>query len=182
MDSHGTDDVYLEQFDPFRDTSDWVSEDPHEYAARMQQTLLPAWPTEVLIHWFHRHARHLHDYAFLRFERLSFARQRWPTDRFPGREAFADPGFCDNFRDVEWRSQQPYDWLAKYMLANGTWNTPILLLQTPKPGIVACGNWELRYPLHLLEGHRRLSFLTGLRELGKAAPEHDVWLVSCKES
>jgi hypothetical protein len=53
MDSHSSDGAYLEQFDPFRDTSDWVSEGPYEYAARMQRTLLPDWPTEVLIHWLH---------------------------------------------------------------------------------------------------------------------------------
>ncbi|WP_133718431.1 hypothetical protein [Methylocaldum gracile] len=170
-------DEYLERFDPYRDAADWVSEDRLAYAERMQRNFLPTWPTEVLVEWFYRHARHLHDYAFLKFERFAFERQRWPTEKFPGREAFADPRFCDDFRDVVWRAQQPYDWLAKHMLAHGTWNTPIVLLATPARGIVAPGGWELRYPLHLLEGHRRLSFLTGLRELGKAAPEHDVWLV-----
>lgn len=173
-----TEEDYLEQFDPRRDQGDWVVEDPQEYAARMHETLLPAWPTEVLVEWFHRHARHIYDYAFLKFERFSFEKQRLPTEKIPGREAFADPGFCDSFQDVARRAQEPFDWLAKYMVENGTWNTPIILLRTPNPGILAPGNWELRYPLHLLEGHRRLSFLVGLRKLGKAAPEHDVWLVS----
>jgi hypothetical protein len=174
--------TYLARFDPYRDAGDWVSEDPQIYAARMQRDLLPAWPTEVLVEWFHRHARHLNDYAFLRFETFHFSRERWPTEAIPGRDAFADPRFCDDFQDVERRAQERYDWLAKYMVEHGTWNTPIILLQTPAPGMMAPGRWQLRYPLHLLEGHRRLSFLTGLRGLGKAAALHDVWLVTLKDS
>ncbi len=34
----------------------------------------------------------------------------------------------------------------------------------------------LKSPFPLLEGHRRLSFLNGLRQRGKALPQHEVWL------
>lgn len=169
---------YLLQFDPYRDDGEWVSENPTAYAARMQQSLLPYWPTEVLVEWFYRHARHLYDYSFLRFEKFRFEKQRWRLDQVPGREAFADPRFCENFQDIERRSERPFDWLAKYMMHYGTWNTPITLLRTPIPGMVSPDGLVIRHPIHLLEGHRRLSFLVGLRRLGKAALEHDVWIVS----
>lgn len=47
-------DDYLAKFDPFRDPSGWVEEDPDAYADRMQQTSLPNWPKEVLTEWLHR--------------------------------------------------------------------------------------------------------------------------------
>lgn len=169
--------TYLARFDPYRDASDWVSEDPYAYAARMQASLLPHWPTEVLIEWFHRHARHIDDYAFLQFESFRFSKHRWPLTRIPGSEAFADPNFCDGFINLEERAAYPHDWLAQYMLEKGTWNTPVVFLDTSTKPIIAPGRSALRHPLHLLEGHRRLSFLIALRRLGKALPEHDVWVV-----
>ena len=167
----------LKQFDPYRDKSDWVSEDPQAYASRMQSTLLPHWPTEVLIEWFHRHARDLYRYASLGYERFRFERQTWPLDHIPGREAFDDPKFCDSFIDIERRAQNRHDWLAHYMLEQGTWNTPIILLNNSADEF-AVGNRPLKAPFHLLEGHRRLSFLNGLRRSGKAKSEHDVWIVT----
>ena len=61
-----TDETYLAQFDPYRDESDWVREDPSDYAVRMQASLLPNWPTEVLIEWLHRHARHIDDLSVVK--------------------------------------------------------------------------------------------------------------------
>ena len=173
-DSHS----YLLQFDPYRDSADWVSESPEDYAARMQATLLPNWPTEVLVEWLHRHAGNLYAYAFLGFENLRFERQTWPLARIPGRDAFADPGYCDAFQNLETRAANPHDWLANHMLSRGTWNTPIILLLTGNEAIRAPGGWYLNPPLHLLEGHRRLSFLVALRALGKARPDHDVWIAT----
>jgi hypothetical protein len=171
-------DEYLAQFDPFRDPDRRVDESPHQYAVRLQSSLLPHWPSEVLIEWLYRHAGHIYAYAFLRFELFQFSKVVWPLEKIPGREAFADPRFCDDFQNVEERARNRYDWLAKYMIVNGTWNTPVILLETPQVEIVAPGGWVLRYPLHLLEGHRRLSFLTGLRAISKALPQHAVWLVN----
>lgn len=171
-------DNYLERFDPFRDDSDWVSEEANVYADRMQSTLLPHWPTEVLIEWFHRHARSLYRYAFLRFERFRFDRQTWQLDHIPNREAFDDESFCERFMDVESRAENPHDWLAHYMLRHGTWNTPIIMLDNPRGDFTCPGDRRLKSPFHLLEGHRRLSFLNGLRQIGKARLQHDVWIVT----
>jgi hypothetical protein len=138
---------------------------------------LSHWPTELLKEWVFRHADQMEDYAFLGFERLRFESATWEVGQIPGREAFKDERFCDNFQDVEVRAQlNKHDWLAHYMLKEGTWNTPIVLMDNRRaPGFLH--EPKLKMPYHLLEGHRRLSFLQGLRRLGKARPKHAVWIV-----
>lgn len=168
---------YLRQFDAVRDGGERVTEPPEDFAARMQDTVLPNWPSEILIEWFHRHAGHISQYAHLGFERFKFNREVWPLCKIPGRESFRDPRFCDDFNNIQTRASNPNDWLAKYMQSHGTWNTPIVLLRVfgstrGRKGV------QLRRPLHLLEGHRRLAFLVGLRSLGRASSEHNVWVVN----
>jgi len=142
---------------------------------------LPHWPDEVLVEWLHRHNREAHKYAFLRFEALTLRKETWPLHAIPGREAFDNPKFCDDFSNIEDRARKSLpDWLAQYMLGKGTWNTPIVLLENLQGGIHFPDGTPLRSPYHLLEGHRRLSFLNGLRVLGRAAPDHDVWLATWK--
>ena len=168
-------DRYLAKFAPIRDSSEWVTEDPMDYAKRMRCKYLPNWPVEVLIEWFHRHAGHIYDYAFLKFESFIFSKQEWPLDKIPSREAFADPKFCDDFSNVERRAENRNDWLARYMLEHGTWNTPIILLQVNKE-IIAPSRLALNRPFHLLEGHRRLSFLNGMRKFKSVKSHHLVWV------
>ena len=173
--------TYLAQFSPFKNRAEFTSEAPEDYVRRMHP-LLPHWPEEVLIEWLYRHGGGcIADYAPLRFERFRFRREEWPLEDVPGPEAFADPSFCENFSDIERRAAGPYDWLAQYMLEHGTWNTPIVLLDNHDGA--ACGKtWGvLRSPWHLMEGHRRLSLLNGLKELGKAAQRHSVYVVTLED-
>jgi hypothetical protein len=168
---------YIERFEPIHDEHDWVIEDSYAYAQRMQSTLLPKWPTEVLIEWFHRHAGSLEKYAFLKYEHFSFRRDTWYLEHIPDRRAFDDGSFCDSFMNIECRAEDQHDWLANYMLRQGTWNTPIILLDNPDSQYKCPSGRFLKSPYHLLEGHRRLSFLNGLRQIGKALPQHEIWLV-----
>lgn len=170
-------DGYLERFDPVRDDNDWVSEESDVYARRMQSSFLPEWPAEVLKEWLYRHQRCISKYAFLGYERFRFKLETWPLSKIPDRRAFDDESFCDNFVDIECRAEEPADWLAQYMLRHGTWNTPIIVLDNPGRKHVFPDGRPLKSPYHLLEGHRRLSFLNGLRKIDRALAEHDVWLV-----
>ncbi|WP_146142915.1 hypothetical protein [Halomonas sp. ND22Bw] len=173
---------YISQFAPFKDRAEFTSEAPEDYVKRMQP-LLPHWPEEVLVEWLYRHAGGcLADYAPLRFERFHFSLEEWPVEDIPGPEAFANPRMCENFSDIERRAAGPHDWLAKYMLEHGTWNTPIVLLDNHDGG--ACEQtWGIiRTPWHLMEGHRRLSFLNGLRERGKAIDGHAVYVVTLQDA
>lgn len=163
------------------DSSGFRSESADDYASRIG-TVLPHWPKEVLIEWFWRHFNDIGDYAFLDFSSFRFSRQEWQLERIPGREAFRDPRFYDNFSDIEQRAKYPYDWLARYMMEHGTWNTPVILLANSRELTGGPNCWTIRAPNHLLEGHRRLSFLGGLRQLGKACPKHEVWIVERTDS
>lgn len=164
------------KYQPLRD-EDWrVVEEPSDYIHRMRQTL-PNWPEELLEEWLYRHACCMEDYAFLNFEKFEFTLETWSLARIPGREAFKDESFCDSFQNIEERAQKNrHDWLAHYMLREGTWNTPIALLNNPGQYHFPTGE-PLKYPYHLLEGHRRLSFLNSLRSLNKALLQHQVWIV-----
>jgi hypothetical protein len=172
---------YLLQFDPYRNESGDVTEDANEYSKRMLK-LLPNWPTEVLIEWLHRHNKECYRYEQLGFENFIFKKELWHLEAIPNREAFWNPKFCDNFKDVERRATKSafVDWLAQYMLENGTWNTPPIFLQNESGEIQIDGSKYIKSPYHLLEGHRRLSFLNGLREIGKAHKEHFVWIVEIR--
>lgn len=165
------------KYQPLRGEHWRVVEAENEYVSRMQAGPLPNWPTEPLQEWLYRHADHMDDYAFLGFDRFHFELATWDLDRLPGREAFKDEHFCDSFQDVEDRAAANwYDWLAHYMLREGTWNTPIILLDNAMvPALLH--EPMLKSPYHLLEGHRRLSFLRGLKRLGKARDRHSVWIV-----
>ena len=176
--SHSPED-YLEQFDPLRDSHGWVSEEPYAYADRMRAGPLPQWPIEILVEWLHRHNREAYRYTFLGFENLSFRPEIWPLGSVPGRDAFAEPTFCDNFVDVFKRAEDnDCDWLANYMVEHGTWNTPVVLLENLDDSIEFPDGSPMKSPFHLLEGHRRLSFLVGLRKIDRAKPEHRVWIAT----
>lgn len=166
-----------ECYAPYLDEYGRVQEPSDDYVRRMQDSVLPRWPEELLREWLHRHHGFLYHYVHLGFETFSFSRETWSLDRVPGREAFREEEFCDNFSDVALRAENPHDWLAHYMLQHGTWNTPIVLLSNEHGQHRDQYGEPLRRPLHLLEGHRRLSFLVGLRRLGRALPQHEVWLV-----
>jgi hypothetical protein len=163
------------KYQPFRD-EDWrVVEEQSDYIHRMRLTL-PNWPEELLQEWLYRHACCMERYAFLDFARFEFTQEVWTLACVPGLEAFNVEKFCDDFQNIEERAEKnTRDWLAHYMLRVGTWNTPIVLLDNSDQYHFPTGE-PLKYPYHLLEGHRRLSFLNGLRNLNKALPQHIVWI------
>ncbi len=147
------------------------------YAKRVHEELLPNFPEDVLTEWIHRHWGDI-EYSWLGFETLSFDLQDWNTDQIPGREAFRDPTLCDGrsavIREHKWTNQ---NWLANYMNEHKTWPHPIVLLHNAD-GLVSPSGEELKQPYHLLEGHGRLSYFVALRDLGEAAQQHSVWVVT----
>ena len=152
------------------------NEDVETYVARMHATHLPHFPEELLVEWLYCHHKSLSTYAFL-FESLRFKRQTWKLEDVPGCEAFNDQKFCVTFsRSFNDRARDPLDWLAGYMSRHGTWNTPVVVLENLR-GDIESPSWvTIRRPYHLLEGHRRLSFLVALRKQGRALDEHTIWL------
>lgn len=168
--------VDVTQYAPLKNGDSRVAEDARTYVARMHATRLPHFPEELLVEWLYRHHNSLHTYAFL-FESLRFKHQTWRLEDIPGCEAFEDRKFCVNFsRSFNARARDPLDWLAQYMNRHGTWNTPVVLLENLRGEIESTPRVTIRQPYHLLEGHRRLSFLVALRNQGRALNEHTIWL------
>ncbi|MHB8654320.1 MAG: hypothetical protein ACYDA9_10615 [Terriglobia bacterium] len=165
------------KYQPHRSQHWRVIEDESDYTHRMQAGPLSNWPTELLKEWLFRHAGNMEDDAFLGFEKFRFELATWDLSQLPGREAFKDGGVCDDYQNVEkCAAREKDDWLAHYMLREGTWNTPIVLLDNR--GLDGSPlEVRLKSPYHLLEGHRRLSFLQGLKRLNKALPKHSIWIV-----
>ncbi len=179
-----TDEDDLQRFDPVRDpTTEQVVESPQDFARRMRSTILPNWPEELLVEWLHRHAGHIGRYAFLRFERLRFEIQTWPLDKFPPHAEFkAVTGFDDDLESVRSRARGcggfPGHFPAVYILEHGTWNTPVVMLDSEDQQLIHPDGWPLMTPYHLLEGHSRLSYLLALRAAGLGNPTHRVWVAT----
>jgi hypothetical protein len=164
------------KYQPFFNERGWVSEDARCYVTRMQSTVLPNWPEEPLREWLHRHAGDcLETYAGLGFELFQFTLETWPVENIPGRDAYLDENVCDPKDDIAMRAVHN-DWVARYMLDHGTWNTPIVLLASRRSIRLPSGE-KLKTPYHLLEGHCRLCSFQSLRASKRAAPMHSVWIV-----
>lgn len=164
---------YLPKLNPNLD----LDEEEEDYIERMR-SFAPSIPEEVAREWFFRHFECLDHYSFLDFSTLRFELQTWSVEQIPGREAFSDPKFCENFSDdFKERVKDPHNWLAHYMEQHGTWNTPIILLHNPDAKFRGNSCYLLRSPWHLLEGHNRLSFFQHLRNIGTTKAHHQVWAV-----
>lgn len=156
------------------------NETADEYTRRLGRRggALWRWPAEVLKEWFFRHWGCLSRYAFLGYRRFHFRRESWGLERIPPTPQ-AWEGFADNLDERASGADGSDDWLARYMIKNGTWNTPIVLLSNRSGSHSSPHTFDrIRRPFHLLEGHRRLSFLNRLRDTGRTAQCHDVWIVN----
>ena len=117
-----------QKYQPIRDDDLRVIESEGNYVRRLSVTVLKSWPEEVLREWLFRHANSIEKYTFLNYKRFRFNKCIWNLDKIPGKEVFDDEGFYKDFQDIIKRAKNPHDWLAHYMLKEGTWNTPIIIL------------------------------------------------------
>jgi hypothetical protein len=150
-----------------------------KYIYRMKK-LLPCFPDDVLINWFYRHWMNVVDYYPLGFESLRFTLQTWKLDDIPGVEAMRDGSFFGNF-DYLLKSKTARDPVSSMMNNEGKWPCPVIFFQNTTNEVDYCGE-PLKRPWHLLEGHRRLSYLITARERSIAALEHKVWVVTKETS
>lgn len=165
------------RYQPYRNEDLKCIETESSYIERIRKNLLPNWPRELIKEWLFRHAVDIEKYTFLEFRNLVFEKRTWNINEMPGKEVYHDPMFFENFKNIKIRAElDPNDWLAHYMIENGTWNTSIVLLKNFQDKIHFPHGESLRSPYHLLEGHRRLAFLNGLKELNSASEYHDIWI------
>lgn len=134
---------------------------------------IPDVPEGVAEQWVHRHFDGS-PYAFLPIEQLRFEQQSWSLEQL----AAVTFGACWSWNptDVARLDRERATPLATMMLETGTWPAPILVLDNPDGLLddtgVRMGRW------HLVEGHRRLTYLRCLASRGAARPTHPVWIVS----
>jgi hypothetical protein len=165
------------QYLPYLDSSERSIESGKDYVRRMQTTVLPYWPEGPLLEWLYRHYQCIETYEFLGFDTFQFELQNWDLADIPVADAFADPKYFDSLTSSFEHWVTKGEWLARYMSQNGTWNTPICLLENLNGELAYPWGDKLNQPYHLLEGHRRLSFLNALRSSGNALAKHEIWLI-----
>lgn len=166
----------------------WTGYDGDPAYLRFLQAAFPSYPVDVLSQWFQRHGPHalgLPLSAALRFERLQFRKEMWPTDvllRASTRDDAAYKG-GDPEQDGRWRVEKHSTaglWLAGRMLSEGSWPVPPIFLCSGAMAPLAEGA-QPGVPL-LLEGHTRFSYLTELVHMGRAHSEHPVWVATVEPS
>ncbi|MDY7227913.1 hypothetical protein [Hyalangium rubrum] len=144
--------------------------------ARVQHRI-PHVPVSVAEHWLHRHWDQSPHY-WLDLARLRFRLERWTNARLAEiRFGFTWGNHGNWQRDLikpkHWLSDH---WLWLNMEKHGTWPAPIIVLENANDAPNSA--YGKLPPLLLIEGHHRLEFARALSTLGKALPDHEVWLAT----
>ncbi len=130
---------------------------------------IPNIPKNVAEHWIYRHYGHS-PYEHFPIDQLSFELQSWPIEQL----------YCVSFGDSwgtineDFSPEYCKDPLFRIMLDKGTWPHPIIVLNNHNGIKNSCEKPLSR--LHLIEGHRRLTYLRHIKSTAK--PIHDVWVMT----
>ncbi|MBE7449200.1 MAG: hypothetical protein HS111_09970 [Kofleriaceae bacterium] len=148
-------------------------------APRYSESFKPWWervgsrlanvPPDVAEQWIHRHWGHS-SFEWLPIMDMAFTRETWLLARVldvrAGDRAYPRP---------DHRGAVPLElhdnWLGRRVRADGTWPTPIIVLDN------AAEHYPMLHAVQLLEGHTRLGYLRTLAAAATAQPHHDVWVV-----
>ena len=112
---------------------------------------------------------------FLDLDRLSWRLERWKGDRI-----IRDVHARWDTMDADWDHRIFFERsmpTGRPFEATGTWDFPIIVLETPKGIKEVTGMMpEIRYLL--IEGHLRRRCLNAVMSKGEAAPEHELFVMS----
>ena len=103
--------------------------------------------------------------------------------RFP---AGTNRNAIDQFPNVHQhslRARSRSDWLGDWMIANGTWPVPIMIIENTI-ALARPDGLQLGSPFHLMEGHHRLGYLHAIEEASgwTAADTHHVLVIRVAEA
>ena len=138
-------------------------------------------PICVFENWIHRHWRNFED-DWLDLDPKSFLFQSADIDNY---ELVAISHVSDWMRtlngwgdDLFKNKERRETRLAKYVIANGTWPVPIILLKNQN-GYNHKRLGNLAKPIQLIEGHMRLAYIRGLirHKQANVLQSHKVWYV-----
>lgn len=157
-------------------------EEEDQYLSRVRP-LLPNFPEDAIIHWLYRHnPQVLREYRWTNFSSLRFRLEKWSTDRILNEvEHTNEPGVEIERQKLlqdqgQYRKSYP---LAAYMVSNGTWPIPPLVIDNDRGEAWPNGSRIARF--QAIEGMHRLGFLRALKEgaprFAALHPEHALWLI-----
>lgn len=166
----------LQQLAPLNFRDECKTEALPDYLARVGP-LAPFIPENVLAQWLYRHWRGFEsNWSFIDLARHHFELQSWP------RERLLQIGSRHMEAIERWQellSHNSYvrrSWLGDYMLHQGSWPEPIIVLATDEQSLYPDGR-AMPVPYCLLEGHHRLAYLRAMTlEGAQLQPLHQVWL------
>jgi len=146
-----------------------------EWYPRVKEQLANV-PADVAEHWLHRHWGHSPFY-FLPLETMRFSQVQWSRRELDEVRFTERWGNTPNWHDALVAAPEKHggNWLFRHMASAGTWPAPIIVLDNA---------WGLVDPMFasplprlvLVEGHRRLEYIRAFFTMGKAMPQHSVWL------
>ena len=159
-----------------------AGESAEQHAARIA-TVLPNFPAAVSKQWIVDHEEVVESYGWLGFGGLRFSLETWSTEDILARVSSSNELFVEQWRErLVLNHGVRESRLGAYMIRNGTWPVPPLVLDNQnalqRPDGVVLPRWAL------IEGHHRLGFLRGLHEDEElqVSPTHDVYVVTATET
>ncbi|HFK2926150.1 TPA: hypothetical protein ACGY8I_003438 [Aeromonas hydrophila] len=167
----------LQQLAPlnFRDES--KTEALPDYLARVAP-LVPFIPDNVLSQWIYRHWRGFEsNWSFIDLARHQFECESWPTARIIEQTGSRHMEVVERWGEMLKHNRYVRrSWLGEYMLSQGTWSEPIIVLASAAGSSYPDGH-PLPQPYCLLEGHHRLAYLRSMAEDAQPLQaEHQVWV------
>lgn len=134
----------------------------------------PELDPRVVEQWIFRHTTHS-DYHGLDFFKLKSRLETWDAGRILRDVFCADP--LNPVHDYEVFNVNGETSTARPINATGTWDYPIVVLETPEGFCDNRGQYpDVRYLL--IEGHLRRRYLAAKLARGEANAEHDLFILS----
>ncbi|PSJ56629.1 hypothetical protein C7I85_24015 [Mesorhizobium soli] len=146
-----------------------------QWWARNQTRLAHLHP-QIAEQWVYRHWKHS-PYAWLSLDSLSWRQERWDTNRILS-QVFVRDSHLDPHHDFKvfnkFAAKSPP---VSVMNQTGTWDYPILTLETPQ-GIRAHRAALPEKRFLLIEGHSRYRYLNALAARGQTGASHELFIMS----
>jgi len=156
-----------------------VKESEEDYYFRVKKYLIN-WPKELIIEWLYRHNQQIDEWSDIIKNCKIIKEVSWSNYKIFTQIDVKDKLSiidCPN-TEILTNDTATKTYLSEFMLKNGTWPTPIIILEN-KPTLKNLINKDLGTPFHLVEGHSRLGYF---RHIYKIFPEklklqHKVFII-----
>ncbi|MFA6815771.1 MAG: hypothetical protein WCS73_05700 [Lentisphaeria bacterium] len=156
------------------------SEPFKEYEERIKP-YLPNIPSCVLEQFFHRHWNDvLSTWSWIGLKELKFEKLTWKTEKVLEFIKSHQEDLIDSYeKQFETSSMFQSSWLGSYMLTNGTWPSPIIVLHNEN-NIKFPNGIPLQEPYSLMEGHHRLAYFRFIKKNHPSIIQgvHSLWLAT----